>query len=129
MTWASEGIRRRGRLGLIGPEQARRILAAVARRHGAKLDAVAASETSDGDPATSERDDILMGWVYRLLAVRGADAASEASAEIMRREGLDEETVEAVRQRVAFALDHGLYPIHREAQDPARRREASSDRG
>ena len=113
MTWASEDIRRRGRLGLIGPEQARRVLAAVARRHGAKLEAVAALETSVGDPATSERDDILMGWVYRLLAVRGADAASEASAEIMRNEGLDEETVEAVRERVAFALDRGLYPIHR----------------
>lgn len=95
LTLASEQLREGNAARMLSPQEARLILAAVARRHAAKLDAVAADEVARGLAATGSRQlDLAMGWAMRILSVGGNDAASrDAMTEAMRQAGLDRVTI------------------------------------
>ncbi|MDB5550462.1 MAG: hypothetical protein JWL86_446, partial [Rhizobium sp.] len=72
MTLASEKLRPLLKDKMISPEDAKSILVAVALKHSAKLDSVAANEIAYGaDVGSSRRADTAAGWAYRLLAAHG----------------------------------------------------------
>ena len=91
VTLASERLIQDLRRKMIEPEKAKQILVNVAKKHSAKLDAVAAAELAfGGDPEDGRLNDVIAGWANRILSGQGI-AARVGDPEIrdMRSAGLD----------------------------------------
>lgn len=120
VTLASEHLIRDLRKKMIQPDDAKKILLKVARKHSAKLDSVAAAEIALGEDVEVARlQDIAAGWTNRLFAAQG-DAATIGDSELreMRAAGLDDLAIDSVRDLLDFYRLHGIYPPpHQRIQD------------
>jgi hypothetical protein len=85
--------------------------------HLDKLDRVAAAERADPDfdPDDSRRCDRRMGWVFRLLAGRGAAAKVDAgTAAKMAEQGLSPEDIAEVVATLAAMITQGAHRMPRQ---------------
>ena len=85
--------------------------------HLEKLDRVAAAERADAnfDPDDSRRCDHRMGWVFRLLASRGAAATvDDATAAKMTEQGLSSEDIAEVGTTLAEMIAQGAHRMPRQ---------------
>lgn len=85
--------------------------------HLDKLDRVAAAERADPDfdPEDSRRCDHRMGWVFRLLAGRGAAAKVDAgTAAKMAEQGLSSEDIAEVIATLAAMIAQGAHRMPRQ---------------
>ena len=110
VTCACERLKGRRPGEMLTPVEMRRVLASVARRHAAKLDAVAAVETAEGRaPDAARRTELAMGWAMRMLAAHGTQADIDPGfADEMLASGLDRETMALAFQFVAEHHRSGL---------------------
>ncbi len=112
VTLASERLIQDLRRKMIEPEKAKQILVNVAKKHSAKLDAVAAAELAFGsDPEDGRLNDVIAGWANRILSGQGI-AARVGDPEIreMRSAGLDATMIDAVANQIDFYKIEGIYP-------------------
>ncbi|NEU15072.1 tyrosine-type recombinase/integrase, partial [Methylobacterium sp. BTF04] len=85
--------------------------------HLDKLDRVAAAERADPnfDPDDSRRCDQRMGWVFRLIAGRGAAAVvDQATAAKMAEQGLSREDIAEVDVTLASMIAQGAHRMPRQ---------------
>lgn len=97
---------------MIDPEDAKQILLTVAKRHSAKLDAVAAADVAYGDDVEASRlADVVAGWTNRIFAAHG-DAAriGEHEEREMKAAGLDQTVIDTVKQHLDSYRLQGIYP-------------------
>ncbi|MBX9459376.1 MAG: hypothetical protein KL863_26865 [Rhizobium sp.] len=112
ITLVSEHLIRDIRREMIDPDDAKKILIKVAKKHSAKLDVIAAAEIANGEDVDASRfSDIVAGWTNRIFAAHG-DAAriGEHEQREMKAAGLDEAVIEEVKKHLDFYRLHGIYP-------------------
>jgi integrase len=77
-------------------QQITALLRTVVDTHLAKLERIAAAEKSspDYDPTEAQRQELIVGWAYRLLETQGASARiRDIDRALMREAGLDEQAI------------------------------------
>lgn len=112
ITLVSEHLIRDIRREMIDPDDAKKILIKVARKHSATLDVTAAAEIANGEDVEASRfSDIVAGWTNRIFAAQGEAARiGEHEHREMKAAGLDEAVIEEVKKHLNFYRWHGIYP-------------------
>ena len=112
ITLVSEHLIRDIRQEMIDPDDAKKILIKVAKKHSAELDVTAAAEVANGEDVEASRcSDIVAGWTNRIFAAQG-DLARIGPHEQreMKAAGLDEVVIDEVKKHLNFYRWHGIYP-------------------
>jgi len=116
VTLASEYIIRDMRLSMFDPNDAKKIIISVAKKHSARLDHLVASKIAYVDSTTdNRRKDLVAGWTARLFAAQGLSAqVGENEEKDLAAAGVSPEIIAQIKERIGDYIALGIYPTPRE---------------